>query len=179
MASLPPSPVKKEQQKGRTLEHNSSTGSLFLLSELQLVFGQDFYTNERSPTHQMATSGPASNLRTCANCRREESASLTLRDCAGCKALGYCDRRCQRAHWPTHKPLCKKMVAVRAGGVDPERLTELAPRTAPVIPGLDERQRCDWLLIVMASTPLSRGLAPSTCQQCAPLRYFAICVSLR
>ena len=43
---------------------------------------------------------------------------------------------------------------------------------------LDERQRCGWLLIVMASTPLSRGLASGTCQ-CAPLRYFAICVSLR
>jgi hypothetical protein len=27
--------------------------------------------------------------------------------CGACKAVYYCDRDCQKAHWPLHKLMCK------------------------------------------------------------------------
>ena len=39
---------------------------------------------------------------------------LGLKACAKCKTLFYCSRECQSAHWPTHRPDCKRFAAERA-----------------------------------------------------------------
>lgn len=40
----------------------------------------------------------------CAVCQKREKTQL----CAQCKTTYYCGKECQKAHWPTHKSLCKK-----------------------------------------------------------------------
>ena len=39
---------------------------------------------------------------------------MTLSNCAGCKLVSYCSRTCQKNHWPTHKPSCRKTDAFAA-----------------------------------------------------------------
>jgi hypothetical protein len=45
--------------------------------------------------------------RQCANC------GITtydkLKQCTGCRTIYYCNERCQKTHWPTHKTNCKLM----------------------------------------------------------------------
>lgn len=33
-------------------------------------------------------------------------ANTTLMKCSRCQRVKYCDRACQKAHWPTHKQDC-------------------------------------------------------------------------
>ena len=47
----------------------------------------------------------------CANCGRGEAEYRTLRKCAACKMVKYCNRECQIAHLPQHKKACKKRAA--------------------------------------------------------------------
>jgi MYND finger len=42
---------------------------------------------------------------TCSRCGRISSTGLSK--CSGCGESWYCNRSCQRAHWPEHKLLCK------------------------------------------------------------------------
>lgn len=39
--------------------------------------------------------------RTCANCRNKETKSK-----CPCKGISYCNKVCQKAHWPEHKKIC-------------------------------------------------------------------------
>merc|ERR1712032_686369 len=32
----------------------------------------------------------------------------SVQKCAGCKAISYCGKICQKSHWKTHKPDCGK-----------------------------------------------------------------------
>ena len=59
----------------------------------------------------------------CANC----GSTGALR-CGSCKAVRYCDRSCQRAHWPTHKRECGAAVATAAAPA-----TVLPTVTRPVV----------------------------------------------
>jgi hypothetical protein len=36
-----------------------------------------------------------------------------LRECSGCGTVRYCGKACQKAHWPAHKPACKRLQAAR------------------------------------------------------------------
>lgn len=45
------------------------------------------------------------NTESCAHC---SEVVRRLRRCAGCMVPGYCSKECQKAHWKTHKPGCKK-----------------------------------------------------------------------
>ena len=47
----------------------------------------------------------------CANCGRGEAEYRTLRTCAACKMVKYCNRECQIAHRPQHKGPCKRRAA--------------------------------------------------------------------
>lgn len=43
---------------------------------------------------------------TCANC---QSVHDSLKTCGSCKALKYCNRDCQKAHWKRHKENCTRL----------------------------------------------------------------------
>ena len=38
----------------------------------------------------------------------EKEASSGFKKCSRCLGVRYCSEACQRAHWPTHKPICNK-----------------------------------------------------------------------
>jgi hypothetical protein len=44
-------------------------------------------------------------LNSCAYCRKGNI--MTLKLCSKCKKVLYCNRDCQKAHYPSHKPNCK------------------------------------------------------------------------
>ena len=45
-------------------------------------------------------------LHSCNNCG-EDLVRKGIWQCKNCKAVKYCDRKCQREHWPNHKVLCR------------------------------------------------------------------------
>ena len=63
-----------------------------------------------SPAHlaESLNSHTSSVMVRCAACR----ASGDLQKCSGCEEVMYCGRPCQKAHWPTHKHMCKAIVAL-------------------------------------------------------------------
>ena len=74
----------------------------------------------------MSTAGDNNNDNVsdiCANCGKGEDSSGSLKACAACKLVKYCNRECQTAHRPQHKKECKK----RAVELHEEKLFELPP----------------------------------------------------
>jgi len=49
---------------------------------------------------------PAASALECSQCRKPAKSR-----CGNCSMAYYCDKTCQRAHWPLHKEECKKIVA--------------------------------------------------------------------
>eukprot|EP00884_Botryococcus_braunii_P005689 jgi/Botrbrau1/15120/Bobra.320_1s0004.1 len=47
----------------------------------------------------------------CAACGIAGGGSMKLWECSKCKAVQYCGRDCQAAHWPAHKLVCKPKTA--------------------------------------------------------------------
>ena len=48
-------------------------------------------------------------LQHCANCNQQEPALGDYKKCNQCKAVVYCGRKCQLAHWKAgHKKVCAK-----------------------------------------------------------------------
>eukprot|EP00877_Chromochloris_zofingiensis_P005230 jgi/Chrzof1/14708/Cz09g12240.t1 len=45
----------------------------------------------------------------CANLSGLSEASLMKSKCSKCRAAGYCSAECLLAHWPQHKPVCKRL----------------------------------------------------------------------
>merc|ERR1712098_742403 len=43
----------------------------------------------------------------CANCEKLEKSLKEFKKCLGCNSVYYCSKDCQRAHWPSHKNICK------------------------------------------------------------------------
>jgi hypothetical protein len=41
----------------------------------------------------------------CTTCRKSEG---EFWKCEGCNLVAYCGKECQRAHWKSHKPICKR-----------------------------------------------------------------------
>jgi hypothetical protein len=51
---------------------------------------------------------PVPTLGVCGFCEETpDNAAMKLNRCAKCKAVTYCSRGCQKAHWPVHKQKCK------------------------------------------------------------------------
>jgi splicing suppressor protein 51 len=48
--------------------------------------------------------------RVCATCN---TTNVPLLKCARCKAVSYCSKDCQKAHWKTHKQICAHIADVR------------------------------------------------------------------
>lgn len=48
--------------------------------------------------------------RACAGCGKLPEAGTSLKQCGRCSSVAYCSKECQAAHWPAHKPACKKQV---------------------------------------------------------------------
>jgi len=48
-------------------------------------------------------------LKKCGKCNRGEEFLGDFKLCGGCRYVRYCTAECQKAHWPTHKVLCKQM----------------------------------------------------------------------
>lgn len=42
-----------------------------------------------------------------ADCIENDNGRPAFKTCAGCRGVCYCSRRCQKAHWPSHKKVCK------------------------------------------------------------------------
>ena len=53
----------------------------------------------------MASAGDNTSCAGCGNC-----GDGGLKACTSCRLVKYCDRDCQRRHWPTHKSDCKRAV---------------------------------------------------------------------
>ncbi|CAI5966994.1 unnamed protein product [Closterium sp. NIES-64] len=72
--------------------------------------------------HQGNAVPGGSKMRVCgaARCGRVEGDGVKLRGCSGCVMVTYCDRECQKTHWPLHKVTCHS----RAGGEAHEKNTD-------------------------------------------------------
>ena len=46
--------------------------------------------------------------RKCSGCNQEK---IGLKSCGGCREAWYCDKECQKKAWPTHKHLCRPVIA--------------------------------------------------------------------
>lgn len=60
---------------------------------------------------------------TCSNCGRTADITVILKKCSACGGPRYCDKVCQKNHWPLHKVQCKKSCDdtknLMASGFDP------------------------------------------------------------
>lgn len=55
------------------------------------------------PSPSLETTSPLPDKNQCAICKTQQKITA----CAGCRALHYCGTAHQKAHWPTHKRVCK------------------------------------------------------------------------
>lgn len=47
-------------------------------------------------------------IRRCAGCNAVEKKPSSLKDCAKCRSVFYCNKKCQKGHWKEHKKTCCK-----------------------------------------------------------------------
>uniref|UniRef100_A0A6B2LJE1 MYND-type domain-containing protein n=1 Tax=Arcella intermedia TaxID=1963864 RepID=A0A6B2LJE1_9EUKA len=59
-----------------------------------------------APAAKPATASPPQLGNTCSFCNKQ---GVKLSLCSICKSVQYCNKDCQRSHWPKHKPNCKKV----------------------------------------------------------------------
>lgn len=90
----------------KTDSSSSGTGGVLLqLQQLALdVLAQ-------LPTHKMCANHNCVQM----GCLSEKE--LCEKRCSACKTA-YCSKECSRAHWKTHKPLCKRLTAAAAAAPD-------------------------------------------------------------
>ncbi|KAH6884338.1 hypothetical protein BKA70DRAFT_1205478 [Coprinopsis sp. MPI-PUGE-AT-0042] len=68
----------------------------------------DIYFNPTAANHNaLPHSQKQRGYRICDNCGVPETPAVKFRLCGGCMSGQYCSQDCQRAHWPSHKPICQ------------------------------------------------------------------------
>jgi len=81
--------------------------------------------HERTQTARQSRRDLNTDLRTCAQCGPITDKALVMQVCSICQAARYCGAACQKLHWKTHKPECKRIkaesdaVAVGSDGAGP------------------------------------------------------------
>ena len=59
----------------------------------------------------MRASGEGGGNKACANCGKQGSDAVKLKDCTACRLVKYCGVDCQKAHRKQHKKACKQRAA--------------------------------------------------------------------
>lgn len=80
--------------------------TLAILTPSLLGFLILYYQHRRFNSRQGSSLQTAYAATTaCSNCKTARPTEQ-LKRCGGCKSERYCDAKCQKAHWPAHKPVC-------------------------------------------------------------------------
>ncbi|KAF6748724.1 hypothetical protein DFP72DRAFT_915964 [Ephemerocybe angulata] len=78
-----------------------------------------------------STTGARDVLNRCSRpeCRKKELAKGTYKFCSGCRLVCYCNAKCQKGHWKSHKEVCKEQSQCIASGAvaPPMRIVKLIP----------------------------------------------------
>lgn len=75
---------------------NDSNGSVEDMDEVESTGSTGSSSRSRTTARD--------RFKTCVNCNETILDRIQL--CAGCKKVAYCNFRCQKAHWKTHKQTC-------------------------------------------------------------------------
>jgi len=67
--------------------------------------------HRRTQTARLHRRNLNADLRTCAQCGPITDKALVMKVCSVCQAARYCGAACQKLHWKTHKPECKRIKA--------------------------------------------------------------------
>ena len=111
-------PVKTEKKKPPE-QKSSGTTSKKAAKVTQVkpsVSNQEKVDSANNSSHKVkkhkegpsTTGSSTEKKRGCANCGEKVS---SMKQCASCGKVKYCSRECQKKHWKTHKPDCKKASA--------------------------------------------------------------------
>jgi hypothetical protein len=79
-------------------------GNSWPLASLECVQSRDFEKFFHKSMRSL------NELEGCTKCGKYRSEGIQLLKCSGCRITLYCSRECQRAHWKTHKPDCKRIL---------------------------------------------------------------------
>jgi hypothetical protein len=81
-----------------------SFGNSWPLAKLPGVQSRDFQKFTRKVMRHV------NDYEGCTKCGKHRSAGVKLLKCSGCRTTLYCSVECQKAHWKTHKPDCKRIL---------------------------------------------------------------------
>ncbi|EJK51518.1 hypothetical protein THAOC_29303 [Thalassiosira oceanica] len=87
-----------------TISHARGTQPRLLLAGHKVVPSTSFYTMSCVP---VVVDGDE----VCANCGKQGSDTVKLKNCTACRLVKYCGVDCQRAHRKQHKKACKRRAA--------------------------------------------------------------------
>ena len=57
----------------------------------------------------------------CSNCGKRQSDNVAILRCSQCKSVWYCDKKCQKENWKSHRKMCAKKYFVRVSSERPIR----------------------------------------------------------
>jgi hypothetical protein len=66
----------------------------------------------------------------CSYCNKVKCATQPLKPCNNCKAVGYCNRKCQQAHFKAHKKTCREQKIAQDHAARDEAAAETAAKDA-------------------------------------------------
>ncbi|EJK51519.1 hypothetical protein THAOC_29304 [Thalassiosira oceanica] len=88
-----------------TISHARGTQPRLLLADTHPYPSTSFYTMSCVPVAEIDV------IEACANCGKQGSDTVKLKDCTACRLVKYCGVDCQRAHRKQHKKACKQRAA--------------------------------------------------------------------